>query len=330
VTSKKPKVCVAGYSLFQGTVARALREGGADVCCLATEHSDPPDHGEEAGFLETRGFSTSVAAVAAAVDAKYLLLEDMSSEEGIGAIKSTGAQVVLSCSAPVLKKAFLKAFDGLVFNLHGSLRYRGRAAGSWLILSGHAADSVVLHWVDTGIDTGAHLEESAFSWGSDAYPIDVAQAQRASMEHLAGQFAKIARTGDYPKGTPSPGRPYNPALNTELDGWIDWQWSAEAVERVIRAFGWPYGGASSTLEFPNRSRERLSIARATVRPGDVSPHPMMAGNIIGRENGSWVDVQCGRDVLRVHTLRDGIDERTAASTIRLGSRFVGSPQSKGL
>jgi methionyl-tRNA formyltransferase len=329
VTGKAPQICVAGYSVFQGTVARALRDEGADVCCLATEIADPPAQSEDATFLETRGFSPRVAGIAEAIGAEYLLLDDINSENGIDAIKSTGAQIVLSCSAPILKKKFLNAFGGLVFNLHGSLRFRGRAAGSWLILSGDDSDSVILHWVDTGIDTGFHIEESAYSWDDDAYPIDIAQEQRASIEYLTRRFAQVARANDFPKGSPSPTRPYNPALKTQLDGWIDWQWSAEAIERVVRAFGWPYVGASSTLEYPNRSREHTLIARATVVHSGTTPHPMMAGNIIGREKGAWVDVQCGRDVLRIHTLRDGIGERAAASTIRLGSRFVGSSQSKG-
>ena len=40
---------------------------------------------------------------------------------------------------------------------------------------------------------------------------------------------------------------YYPRLSTKINGWIDWSWKPENLERFINAFDEPYEGAKTYL-----------------------------------------------------------------------------------
>ena len=40
---------------------------------------------------------------------------------------------------------------------------------------------------------------------------------------------------------------YYPRLNTEINGWIDWNMKSFEIERFINAFDDPYSGSSTTI-----------------------------------------------------------------------------------
>lgn len=326
------KIAIVGYSIFHEVIIRAFQAAGLKVACAATQVPDPePDDALEA-LLTERGLCFSLVEAAREIGVAYHLFDSLNSPEAISAIRKCGATAVLSCSAPILLPAFLHAFEGQVFNFHGSLRYRGRAAWSWLILSGHQDDSLVLHRIDNGIDTGAHLAEGRFAWSRDAYPIDVAAAQLPVFRELAGQLAELILAGRLPEGKTSPSRPYLPTLFTPKDGWIDWHWGADEAERAIRAFGWPYPGASTIVDTATRNTMPVRLARAEVLSAEnPAAHPLMVGCVIARKPNAWADVQCGRGVLRILSLRNGHGEEPAADTLKLGCRLrcrqeLGRPQ----
>jgi len=318
------KLCLIGYSIFQKVIAETLTASGIDIVCLATQTSDPANLDSIQESYCEHGLYSPHEDVAKQVGARYLHLLDLNAPESIAAIKETGANIVLSCSAPVLKKAFIDAFEGRVLNYHGSRRYRGRAGASWLILHGETSDAVVLHWIDTGIDTGQWIAVSPFDWPANAYPIDLADSQVDSMRTLSQQLAGWLLDGGLPEQVADENRPYRPSLITSLDGNMDWRWSAEQVERAIRAFGWPYDGATAVLENSDRKTKiSLKLARAEILEAEIPVrHPMAVGVVVARKPGAWTDIQCGIGVLRIHTIRCGLGEAPAASEIRLGGRFI--------
>ena len=119
-------------------------------------------------------------------------------------------------------------------------------------------------------------------------------------------------------------RPYFPSLNTELDGWIDWSESPDSILKIIQAFGWPYSGASTTIELSNRSdRNTIKIARASVakQAKTVKFHSKTNGCIIRLEKSGDAHITCNGGVLIIHSLRDGIKEIPANKILRLGMRL---------
>ncbi len=319
------RVCLIGHSGFMYDIAVALKESGLRTSCIATHVEDSGKHDEISLSLAQRGLHYSMAQVAAVAEAPLLYFSDLNSEAAIAGIRETNANIVISCSAPILKSGFIEYFEGMTFNFHTSNIYRGRGGASWAILNGHRRDAVVLHWLDVGIDTGGKIVEESFEWNEDAYPIDLMDEQRHCFRNLIGKFSKILRIGSIPCLPQDSSRPYLPTLYTHIDGEVDWNESPEVIEKVVRAFGWPYQGAGATIEQANRkdrTNVRLGRVRVTAGAGTTGLHPKTNGCIIARTRGGNVSVVCGGGILDVETLRQGTSEVLAADTIRIGMRFV--------
>ncbi|NQV81996.1 MAG: hypothetical protein HQ495_15670 [Alphaproteobacteria bacterium] len=317
------RLCLIGSSCFQSAIIDALVAGGIEVVCLANQSLGGNDDPIERCY-RTNGLFSANEDLARRIGATFLYTPDVNSDEAIAAIKSTGANIVLSCSAPVLRKNFIGAFDGWVLNYHGSRRYRGRAGASWSILGGHSEDSVVLHWIDSGIDTGQWISSASYGWGEESYPLDIAKAQVPAFEFLSRQLAEWLQVGRFPSLESESDRPYLPSLVTHVDGLVDWRWSAGQLERAVRAFGWPYAGLSGVLEKSDRrTRVPVRLARVEVlSTSGVLEHPLAVGAVVSRKSDRWADVQCGSGVVRVHSVRADLEERPAASVVTLGARFI--------
>jgi methionyl-tRNA formyltransferase len=318
------RFCVFGASGFLGAAADALLQAGIKVVSIASQSSlDQPD-GPIETHLATRGLHEPIGAVVGRLRLPFIHAPDPNDGAAIAAIKQTGANAVLSVSAPIIKVNFLEAFDGLVFNIHGSKRYRGRAGLSWLILNNDSLceDAWVLHWIDAGIDTGAAIVEQSFTWPNTAYPIDIMAAQQASIPPLMAGFG-AALTANSVTNRPQPSaRPYFPALKTERDGTIDWHWTAGEIERCVRAFGWPYSGARTVLISSERERPRdIRIARVRIGSSE-SLHPLACGVVLDHGKNASAEVACRNGSVLIETVRDGDGERPAGDVIRVGCRLT--------
>jgi len=319
------RFCVIGASSFLGAVVDALREAGLKVVSIASQ--SPPDQPDGAveTHLAAKGLHESIGGIVSRLRLPFIHRPDPNEDAAIAAIKQTGANAVLSVSAPIIRANFLTAFDGLVFNIHGSKRYRGRAGLSWLILNDDRLfeDSWVLHWIDAGIDTGAAIVEQRFTWPKTAYPIDIMSAQRASIPALITGF-RAAISSNSIVSRPQPhDRPYFPALKTDVDGKIDWQWTASEIERCVRAFGWPYAGAKTILVLPDRERRR-DIRIARVRVGtSAGLHPLACGVVLAHSRNGSAEIACRGGSVLVDTIRDGDGEQPAGDVIRVGYRLTG-------
>lgn len=317
------RVAVVGFSGFMYDIVQALRECGLAIACVATQAEGPEPDSPENRALMRGGVFFPMQAVAEAAGAP-LVRGDLRADETVARIKATGANLVISCSAPVLPPAFIRAFDGLTFNFHGSKVYRGRGGWSWMILNGRREDAVVLHWLEEGIDTGGAIAEAEVSWGDNAYPVDIAAAERDCFRRLIHAFAAQLRQGVVVSRHQPADRPYFPSLYTDRDGVLDWSWTPMMVERAVRAFGWPYAGPRALVEGSDRKTPvEVRIARARVIVADgCGHHPLTQGAILGRVRGGEVQVACGDGILAVESLRNGIDEIPAADLARLGGRFL--------
>jgi methionyl-tRNA formyltransferase len=318
------RFCVIGASSFLGAAVDGLLGVGAKVVSVASQSVlDQPD-GPLETYLATKGLHESLGSIVSRLRLPFIHTPDPNEDAAIAAIKQSGANAVFSVSAPIIRAKFLDAFDGLVFNIHGSKRYRGRAGLSWLILNDDrlCEDAWVLHWIDAGIDTGAAIVEQPFTWPKTAYPIDIMSAQRASIPPLIAGF-RAALSGNSIASQPQPNaRPYFPALKTDLDGKIDWHWTASEIERCVRAFGWPYSGAKTVLVSPDRERRR-DIQLARVRIGSSGGlHPLACGVVLSHTRNGSAEVACRDGSVLVDTIRDGTGERPAGDVIRVGCRLT--------
>jgi methionyl-tRNA formyltransferase len=319
------RFCVIGASSFLGAAVDALLQTGLKVVSIASQSLlDQPD-GPIETYLATKGLHESLGGIVSRLRLPFVHTSNPNDAAAIAAIKQTGANAVLSVSAPIIRTNFLEAFDSLVFNIHGSKRYRGRAGLSWLILNDDRSceDSWVLHWIDAGIDTGAAIVEQPFTWLTTAYPVDIMSAQRASIPPLMAGFRTAISTNAVASRPQANVRPYFPALKTDVDGKIDWRWTASEIERCVRAFGWPYAGAKSVLVSPDRQTKRdIQLARVRVgTSGDL--HPLACGVVLAHSKNGSAEVACRDGSVLVDTVRDGTGELPAGDIIRVGCRLSG-------
>ena len=189
-------------------------------------------------------------------------------------------------------------------NVHASLlpELRGAAPIQWAIGRGARETGVTLMQMDEGMDTGPVLLQEKTGVGEEE-----------TAETLAGRLSLMAadillkgipalKKGEL---TPVPQdhsrATYAPVLVRE-DGLIDWGMEAEQIANRVRGFA-PWPGTYSTLR-----GKRMLITSARALPSPARGNP---GEILGAREGG-LDVLCGKDLLRILTLKpEGKREMTA-------------------
>ncbi len=177
-------------------------------------------------------------------------------------------------------------------NLHASLlpKYRGAAPISAAILSGDPVTGVTLMGMERGLDTGpihAALEIDINSNDTTESLTNrlAAAAARLMGDEIGNLLAGISNATPQPHGATLT-RPL-----VKADGWIDWSWSADRIERHVRAmWSWPRAWT------PLPSGEPLQIHAASVRPGEAF-RVGEPGTLQATRDG--IQVQCGSGVLAI-------------------------------
>lgn len=183
----------------------------------------------------------------------------------------------LSIGSPfIFRRFFLEKFERRVFNDHGARLPENRGGGgfSWRILSGDRTGYITYHILEEAIDAGPIIYQKKFVFpDSCKRPIDYMICQEkatiCAIPDIAESFleAHEKRRAFQDESFSS----YWPRLSTAKQGFIDWSWSAEEIERFILAFSTPYEGAKTFNE-----GNKLYILNA-IQGERVSRHPMTWG-----------------------------------------------------
>lgn len=159
--------------------------------------------------------------------------------------------LVLSLGSPfIIRQELIDLYDGRVINSHGAPLpvWRGGGGFSWRILAGDRRGTVCFHLVSSGIDDGKIIAQRHYEFPPSArYPRDYmafAQAEERKdltellTRLLAGELLTVTEQREEDAT-------YFPRLNTDTQGYIDWQMPGPEVERFVLAFSYPYSGAKS-------------------------------------------------------------------------------------
>jgi len=201
-------------------------------------------------------------------------------------------------------------------NVHASLlpRWRGAAPIQRALLAGDEATGITLMQMDAGLDTGPML---------DVIRIPITPRETAgSLEHklaVEGASALVSclrRMAAGSLGTPVPqpasGATYASKIQkSEAD--IDWGASADAIDRMVRAFD-PTPGASTLW-----SGERVKVWRA--RPATKPPHGYSPGAVLAVA-ADGVTVASGEGAVVLEELQPAGGRRMSASTFATGRRLA--------
>lgn len=190
----------------------------------------------------------------------------------------------------ILKKELLKFIDGKVFNYHSASLPEQQGAGchSWRIMQGIKKFHLTFHHLTEKIDEGEIIYEQELTAPSTCKNLKETYAFLESYEVTAFESCldKIIQT--YPNikiiDAIERSKFYWPRLNTEINGFINWAWSAKEIKQFCDAFDEPFGGASTFL-----NGERVRFKDVEVDDEDVVFHPFQIGLIYRREqNKIWV------------------------------------------
>jgi methionyl-tRNA formyltransferase len=178
--------------------------------------------------------------------------------------------IVVIAYGQILPRGVLEIPNLTCLNLHASIlpRWRGAAPIQAAVAAGDRETGITVMYMDEGLDTGDILLQRKI----EIAPNDTGASLHDRLAQIAPdallESLRLLATGNAPR-TPQDKSfaTYAPKLSRE-HGRIDWNESAETIERKIRAYN-PWPGAFS--HFNNRTLNIFSgsIADARGKPGEI-------------------------------------------------------------
>lgn len=186
----------------------------------------------------------------------------------------------------ILPPAILSAPRLGCLNVHASLlpRWRGAAPIQRAILAGDVETGVTIMQMDAGLDTGAMLAKTTMPLPDTLTAGQLHdQLSQAGADLLVPTLAALAAGHIIPVAQPEDGVTYAAKISRD-DATLDWQQSAEAIDRQVRAFS-PYPGVTATIQ-----GERIKILAA---------RPVTGQGIPGQTLDDRLTIACGQGALQV-------------------------------
>jgi len=221
------------------------------------------------------------------------------------------------------KKTIDKFFKNNLVNFHGTRLPLDAGGGgySWQIMREDRIDNQLVHVIDEGLDTGSIIDNKLSLFPKHCQiPFDFEVYREKKFIEFYSEFLKKINRGDFFNLTQQPnylGR-YNPRLNTENDGLINWDLESYDLINFINAFDRPYKGASTYLNSGNYGK--LYLKKTHLHGGDSSNHPFMSG-IVSRHDTDWIVVSTkSKHMLLVEEILNQKGENIIEK-IKVGDRF---------
>ena len=191
--------------------------------------------------------------------------------EAIDQIRALAPDVIVVMAyGQILPRAVLEIPKIVSLNLHASLlpRWRGAAPIQAAIAAGDHETGVTVMYMDEGLDTGdillqRKIDISPTETGATLHDRLAQIAPEALLESL-----RLLAAGNAPRVPQDKSLAnYAPKLNREA-GRLNWNESAEAIERKIRAYN-PWPGAFTELAGGNLKIFAASIIDLRGKPGEI-------------------------------------------------------------
>ena len=224
-------------------------------------------------------------------------------------IKRTNRNYAISINCrSIIKNEIINLFNGLFFNIHSSyLPFgRGGAPQSWKILLGDNYASATIHALAEEVDAGPIIvQKKKLIESKYPAPIEYISEEKEICESLIDELIKKLKTSKELTFTKQKNIDsfYLSRLYTEINGAIDWNWSALYVERFIRAFSAPYDGA-----FTYYNKRKINILQSDIDKQPPSKfHPFCNGRILTTLKNGYCRVVAGSECLIIKKIAyDGV------------------------
>jgi methionyl-tRNA formyltransferase len=269
----------------------------------------------------------TVSDLARACSYDFLDSSGKKSSEMLRTLQTFGANLGLVMGWRFLfRQKFLDHFKGCLLNFHtGDLpRYRGAGGFSWQVLNNEPQVCITIHQMVKAADAGPILfQEKMEISESPIYP-------KAIMKEREKLALKIV----IPKLIQSLGSEtnlsltkqdencseYYPMLSTLENGFLDISWDVRFADRFIRAFSYPYRGASIFCH-----AEKYFIQECSVIEINENLHPYSSG-LIANVSPDGIHVVAGKGIIRFERIQNEEEEDVPFSQFKVGERFFNSPE----
>lgn len=194
------------------------------------------------------------------------------------------SNLVLSAGSPwIFSEKLIKRFGKNFYNIHQSpLPSMKGSVASYIIMYDIRSFQVCLHKVTSGIDSGKVVYRKNIFIPSDLKtPLKInnflQSKNREMLKEFLIEFEKKSKLDGETQNKFFSS--YNTRLLSSINGWIDWSYSLDDLDRFIRSFGDPYGGAKTFI-----NNKQVSIAYVEKSKQDSARHPEEIGRVIRRFN----------------------------------------------
>jgi methionyl-tRNA formyltransferase len=208
-------------------------------------------------------------------------------------------------------------------NFHGTRLPLDAGGGgfSWKIMREDRIDNQLVHVIDEGIDKGSIIDNHLSLFPKSCQiPRDFEDYSLKKFIEFYSEFLKKIKNGKSFDLKPQLNylSRYNPRLNTEIDGLINWEMDSYDLYNFINAFDEPFKGASTFLN--NGDFGKLYLKKVHLHGGDSSNHPFMSG-IVSRHDKNWIVVSTkSKHMLLIEEVLDK-DGNNIIKNIKAGDRF---------
>jgi methionyl-tRNA formyltransferase len=188
--------------------------------------------------------------------------------------------IVLSAGSPwIFSKRLIKKFGNNFYNVHQSpLPSMKGSVLPYIIMYDIRSFQVCLHRVTLGIDSGKIVyRKNVFIPSSLKKPVEINNyLQKKNREMLKEFILSIKMKIKINEETQNKFfSSYNIRLLNDINGWIDWNYKVDDLDRFIRSFGDPYKGAKT---FINNKQVNIKFVEKSMQ--DSARHPEEVGRII--------------------------------------------------
>jgi methionyl-tRNA formyltransferase len=213
-------------------------------------------------------------------------------KDALSVVNEFGVDRILCVGWPYLiEPRVIDQLAGQVYVAHDALlpKLRGFAPLATALIAGHQETGVTFFEVGAGLDDGPVLWQGRVTIAPD----DTIASLLDKISPLYAEGARhiALRTHGLPQAQDESAATYSIWRDRE-DYRIDWNWDAARIERSVRALGYPYLGARTTI----LGRE-LILDRVSVVP-DLSFAIRQPGKVWNLLDGQ-PSVVCGQGMIRI-------------------------------
>ncbi|CAN6133344.1 Fmt Methionyl-tRNA formyltransferase [Methylophilaceae bacterium] len=306
------KLIFAGTPDFAVPALAALIAAGHDIVMVLTQPDRPAGRG-----MKLKASPVKVLAEQHGLTVfQPLTLKDPQAQARIAEVQADA--MIVAAYGLIIPDSTLHATRYGCYNIHASLlpRWRGAAPIHRSLLAGDQETGVTIMEVVAALDAGAMVSRGVVAIKDS----DTTQSLHDVLSHI-GATLMVTAMADLEKNGGLAATAQDESLVTyahkldKSEAAIDWQQSAAAISRQVRAFN-PFPVAQSQLK-----DHTCRIWMATAEAGQAQP-----GEIVGVQDG--ILVGCGEGLLRIAELQAPGGKRMPAASfvqghnLQLGDRFT--------